>query len=84
VNRTLSGSHEKPHPHVGGCRGGVGHSSCARWVRGQRDRPVRVGRRQPWTYLAAIAAVLIVAISAVSGVTVRLARRSPLTVLGEL
>ena len=38
----------------------------------------------PWTYLAAIAAVLIVAISAVSGVTVRLARRSPLTVLGEL
>jgi hypothetical protein len=38
----------------------------------------------PWTYLAAIAVVLIVAISAVSGVTIRLARRSPLTVLGEL
>jgi putative ABC transport system permease protein len=38
----------------------------------------------PWTYLAAIAAVLIVAISAVSAATIRLARRSPLTVLGEL
>jgi putative ABC transport system permease protein len=38
----------------------------------------------PWTYLAATAAAIIVAISAVSATTVRLARRSPLTVLGEL
>jgi putative ABC transport system permease protein len=38
----------------------------------------------PWIYLAATAAAIIVAIGAVSATTIRLARRSPLTVLGEL
>jgi putative ABC transport system permease protein len=38
----------------------------------------------PWTYLAATAVTIVVAIGAVSAATVRLARRTPLTVLGEL
>jgi len=38
----------------------------------------------PWVYLAATAATIAVAIGAVSAATVRLARRSPLTVLSEL
>jgi putative ABC transport system permease protein len=37
----------------------------------------------PWTYLAATAVTIIVAIVAVSAATVRLARQSPFTVLGE-
>ena len=38
----------------------------------------------PWIYLAATVIATIVAIGVVSAATVRLARRSPLTVLGEL
>jgi putative ABC transport system permease protein len=38
----------------------------------------------PWSYLVATAAMIILAISAVSAATVGLARRSPLTVLSEL
>ena len=38
----------------------------------------------PWIYLAATVAATIGAIGVVSAATVRLARRSPLTVLGEL
>jgi putative ABC transport system permease protein len=38
----------------------------------------------PWIYLAATAATIIAAIGAVSAATVRLARRSPLRVFGEL
>jgi putative ABC transport system permease protein len=38
----------------------------------------------PWIYLAATVIAAIVAIGVVSAATVRLARRSPLTVLGEL
>jgi putative ABC transport system permease protein len=38
----------------------------------------------PWTYLAATAASTVVAIGAVSAATVRLARRSPMSVLGDL
>jgi putative ABC transport system permease protein len=37
----------------------------------------------PWTYLAATAVTIIVAIGTVSAATVRLARQSPFTVLGE-
>jgi putative ABC transport system permease protein len=37
----------------------------------------------PWTYLGATVIATIVAVGAVSAATVRLARRSPLTVLGE-
>ena len=38
----------------------------------------------PWTYLAATVVAIVIAIGAVSATTVRLARLSPLTVLGEL
>jgi putative ABC transport system permease protein len=37
----------------------------------------------PWTYLAATAVTIIVAIGTVSAATIRLARQSPFTVLGE-
>jgi putative ABC transport system permease protein len=38
----------------------------------------------PWTYLAATAVTIVVAIGAVSAGTVRLARQTPLTVLGDV
>jgi len=38
----------------------------------------------PWSYLLATAAIIVLAIGAVSAATVALARRSPLTVLSEL
>ena len=38
----------------------------------------------PWTYLAATAVTIVVAIGTVSAATVRLARQTPLTVLGEM
>lgn len=46
--------------------------------------PPPTGLTVPWTYLTTTAAAIIVAIGAVSATTVRLARRSPLTGLGEL